>query len=153
MAGSISTAWIPAARARLARGDTRGAFATFVRGVGGTPLVAGLPVWYLRLILTLVVRGEKWARIEPLLEACCAEHEEEATLDDGGVERYAVIGAPVLLLGGSRSPAPITTDLFSMLAQALPTSRSEIITGLDHFAPDEKAPDVVAKHLAAWFGT
>jgi pimeloyl-ACP methyl ester carboxylesterase len=145
IAGSIPMAWVPRYRQLLAIGDKRGAFGVFVRGIGSAPgPVARLPLWYLRAVLYVMVRGERWQRMEPLLEASAAEHEQEARLDDGTGERYRSIRARVLLLGGGKSPAFLTTELFSVLEQVVPDATVEILDALDHFAPDEKAPALVA---------
>ena len=149
--GSVPVAWIPRYQRLLAAGDRRGAFAVFVRGSGGAPgPVAKLPLWYLRAVLRLVMRGDRWQRLEPLLETSAAEHEEVARLDDGGIGRYRSIGARVLLLGGSRSRAALTTDLFAALQRIIPDAATEILDGLDHFAPDEKAPALVAGRVRAF---
>lgn len=148
VAGSIPVAWVPRYRQLLAAGDRRGAFAVFVRGIGtASGPVTMLPLWYLRAVLRLVVRGEQWRRMEPLLEASAAEHEQEARLDDGTAERYRSIRARVLLLGGGKSPAFLTAELFSALQQVIPDASAEILDGLDHFAPDEKAPALVAERV------
>src|SRR3954451_18739251 len=69
----------------------------------------------------------------------------ENTLDHGTVDRYRHVTARVVLLGGGKSPSPLTTSLFKQLTATIPTTASEIIVGLDHTAPDEKAPDLVAE--------
>lgn len=144
IAGSIPVAWVPRYRQLLAAGDTRGAFAVFVRGSGTAPgPVTGLPLSQLRTM----VRGEQWRRLEPLLEASAAEHEQEARLDDGTAERYHSIQARVLLLGGDKSPAFLTAQLFPALQQVVPDATAEILDGLDHFAPDQKAPALVAERV------
>ncbi len=154
IAGSIPMAWVPRYRQLLAAGDRRGAFAVFVRGIGAAPgPVARLPLWYLRAMLRLVVRGEKWRRMEPLLEASAAEHEQEARLDDGTAERYRSIRAHVLLLGGSKSSASLMRELFPKLQQVISNSRAEILDGLDHFAPDEKAPALVAERVRSFLSS
>lgn len=151
IAGSIPMGWLPRYRELLRAGDTRGAFACFVRGIGSAPRpIAMMPTWYLRAVLRLVLRQQRWQRMEPLLEACAAEHEQEARLDDGTVERYCSIDARVLLLGGSRSSAFLTTDLFPALQQVIPDSTVEILDGLDHFAPDDKAPELVAERVRSF---
>ena len=148
IAGSIPVAWVPRYRQLLAAGDTRGAFAVFVRGSGAAPgPVTRLPLWQLRAVLRLMVRGEQWRRMEPLLEASAAEHEQEARLDDGTAERYHSIQARVLLLGGGKSPAFLTAQLFPALQQVVPDATVEILDGLDHFAPDQKAPALVAERV------
>jgi pimeloyl-ACP methyl ester carboxylesterase len=146
--GSIPMAWAPRYRELLAAGDTRGAFACFIRGIGSAPRpIAMMPTWYLRTVLRLVLRKDRWERMEPLLEANVAEHEQEARLDDGTVHRYRSIRGRVLLLGGSKSQAFLTTELLPALHQVIGESTVEILDGLDHFAPDEKAPELVAERV------
>jgi hypothetical protein len=55
--------------------------------------------------------------------------------------------ARVLLLGGGKSRSFATTRLFDQLRATIPNSTGELIDGLDHTAPDEKAPDIVAEHV------
>jgi pimeloyl-ACP methyl ester carboxylesterase len=144
--GSIPTAWMTPYRALLERGDTRGAFACFVQAFG-PGLVAKLPRWYLRAVLRCVFRKRRWEeRYEPLLATNLAEHEQVAACDDH-VASYGAITARLLFLGGSRSPAFMTTLPREGLQQKVPDMTVDIIDGLDHFAPDEKAPEVVARRV------
>jgi pimeloyl-ACP methyl ester carboxylesterase len=146
--GSLPSSWLPRYRELLAAGDPRGAFATMVKGSGFAPApLSALPSWCVRVALGLFVRGDDWRRIEAQLRTSLAEQEAVLAMDDGGVERYGAITARVLLLGGRGSPAFITTEIFEQLQRAIPNSTSELIDGLDHTAPDEKAPDTVAEHV------
>jgi pimeloyl-ACP methyl ester carboxylesterase len=146
--GSIRVDWMPRYRELLAVGDTRGAFACFVRKSGMAPSpIAKMPLWYVRAILRLVIRKRQWHDMEPLLQSNLAEHEQEVLLDDGTVDRYRSITARVLLMGGRRSPAFITTELFHSLQGVIADSSVDLLNGLDHNAPDEKAPQVVGEQL------
>lgn len=145
--GSIPVAWMAPYRDRLAAGDRRGAFATMVRGAGGAPpVVERLPLWYLKLILRLFVRGSEWRRTDSLMEVALAEHGQVAALDDGSAERYRAIAARTLLLGGKKSRPRFTTALFDQLAAAIPRATAELLPGLDHLGP-EKAPETVADRI------
>ena len=149
--GSIGVDWMPRYRELLAAGDARGAFASMVRQGGSAPTPLGrLPLWCVRLILRLAISRRRWQEMSPLLEANLAEHEQVARLDDGTVDRYSSIRARVLLLGGQKSPRFITTELFDALQRTIPDSDVEIIDGLDHLAPDEKAPELVADHVRSY---
>lgn len=144
--GSVPTGWLPAYRARLDRNDRREAFAVFVRGSGHAPaMLARLPEWYTRLVLRMAVAGRRWARIEPLLSANLVEHEQVARFD-GAAERWRDILATVDVLAGSRSPAGQREGLRQLVA-AMPRATLHIVDGLDHNAPDEKAPAVVAREI------
>lgn len=145
--GSVATAWMSRYRELLAAGDTRGAFAHFVRGSGHAPgPVAKLPLWYLRAVLRLVVREARWRRMEPLLASNLAEHEQVRRLD-GVVSDYRSITAEVLLLAGGRSPQPATMHSLRSLERVLPNATVDVLEDLDHNAPDEHAPDVVGARV------
>jgi pimeloyl-ACP methyl ester carboxylesterase len=147
---SVPTGWIPEYARRLAAGDRRGAFAVFVRGSGHAPkIVTRLPVGYLRLVLRLAVPEQRWRRMEPLLEANLAEHEQIRRLD-GTAASYHAIAADVLLLGGGKSPRSSKLTL-EALDGAIPHAVVELMHGLKHNAPDEAAPERVAARLADFF--
>jgi pimeloyl-ACP methyl ester carboxylesterase len=118
-----------------------------VRGAGGAPApVERLPLWYLKAILRLVIRGTEWRQTDRLLEAALAEHEQVVALDDGSPDRFRAISARTLLLGGAKSRPAHTTALFRQLTDAIPDAAAEILPGLDHLGP-EKAPDLVAARI------
>ncbi len=145
--GSIPLGWMTSYRDRLAAGDRRGAFATVVRGAGGAPpIMERLPVWYVKLLLRVFIRGAEWRRTDSLLEVALAEHEQVAAVDDGTAKRFGAITARTLLLGGGKSRPRYTTALFDQLAAAIPNAVVELLPGLDHVGP-EKAPELVARRL------
>jgi pimeloyl-ACP methyl ester carboxylesterase len=152
--GSISVGWMPRYRELLSADDPRGAFAAMVRQSGFAPRpLAKMPLSSVRAILRLAIRKHEWQQMEPLLEANLAEHEQVRRLDDGTVDRYTSITARVLLLGGQKSPTFITSDLLNALADTIPAADAEILEGLDHTAPDTKAPDLVAQRVCRFLGT
>jgi len=149
--GSLPVAWMHRYRELLVAGDTRGAFASMVRQSGFAPsAIEKMPLWCARLVLRLVITPHQWQRIEPLLDTNLAEHEQVARLDDGTLDRYSAITARVLLLGGRKSPPFITTELFDALHRTIPDAAVEIIDGLDHTAPDEKAPELVGERIGRY---
>ncbi len=138
LGGSIPTAWMPGYRQMLNDGDTRGAFAYFVKHSGHAPAATvKMPLWYLRTVMRFVVRKRQWQRMEPLLHANLVEHEQVLRLDDT-LPSYAPITAPVLLLGGANSP-PFSTQPLYELHRILSDSRVNVLDGLGHNAPDENA--------------
>jgi pimeloyl-ACP methyl ester carboxylesterase len=146
--GSIPTGWMTPYGELLAAGDRRGAFAVMVRGAGGAPpIVERLPVWYLRLLLRVFIRDRAWQRIDSLMEASLVEHAQVGALDDGTADRFRAVTARTVLLGGGKSRSRFTTVPFAALTAAIPDVTAEIIPGLDHVAPDEKAPDRVAARV------
>jgi pimeloyl-ACP methyl ester carboxylesterase len=146
--GSIGVDRMPRYRELLAAGDTRGAFTCMVRQMAaGSSPIAKMPLWYLRAILRLMIRERQWQHMEPLLASSLAEHEQLARLDDGTVDRYQSVTARVLLLGGQKSAASITTKLFDALHDAIADCAVEILHGLDHNAPTEKGPQVIGNRV------
>jgi pimeloyl-ACP methyl ester carboxylesterase len=149
---SIPTAWMPEYRQRLARGDTRGAFAAFARGAGHAPaFVSRLPLGYFKLVLRAAIKPEQWRRMEPLLEANLREHEEVQRLDST-VRGYEQIAARVLLLGGARSPAS-SKGVLAELERVIPHSALELIEGVGHDGPEAGSPARVAKRLEELFAS
>ncbi|MDQ2783198.1 MAG: alpha/beta hydrolase [Actinomycetota bacterium] len=147
--GSIPADWVDRYVELLGLGRRRTAFAHFVRhSTGSPPFVRHLPVWYLTAVLRVALRRE-WPRLDTLLEVSGEEHRLVAACDDR-VSAYRTISAPVLLLGGAKSPPALVRIPFAALEQHLPHVHSVVLPGLDHFAPDDKAPVVVAAEVDAF---
>ena len=150
--GSVALDWLPAYARRLDRGDTRGAFAELVRGSGHAPaIVSKLPLPYLKLVLRVAIKRERWQRMEPLLVTNLVEHQELARLD-GTAASYGQIAAEVLLLGGTKSPSSVRLSL-DALSAAIPRARQQLIEGLAHNAPDETSPAAVAEVVARFLAS
>lgn len=149
--GSIPAGWLPRYEHLLSRGDTRGAFACMAQGAGFAPRATSkMPLWCLRAALRVAIPGRQWQRMEPLLQTNLAEHQQVLRLD-GTATRYAAISSQVLLLGGSKSPAFITTQALQTLNRIIAHSAIDILDGLGHTAPDEKAPEFVAERVNRFF--
>jgi pimeloyl-ACP methyl ester carboxylesterase len=127
------------ARAALDAGDPDRAIAIHMREIAGVPrlMVATMrrvpPVWR-------VVRGHAAAQIT----------DDEAIESLGvGVGRYARLDLPVLLLGGTRSPAHMRERL-DALAEVLPRLEEVVVLeGQGHMA-NLRAPGEVAAVIAAF---
>ncbi|MDQ6724618.1 MAG: hypothetical protein M3066_00340 [Actinomycetota bacterium] len=151
--GSISSDWLPRYRHFLDAGDTRGAFATMVRGAGFPPAaLSSMPFWCARLVLRLVIRGDGWRRKESLLGIHAVEHELLASVPDAP-GRYAGIAAQVLVVVGGRSPRFLGTDLLGDLTATIPGSTGCTLDRLSHAAPSDEAPEAVADVLLKWLST
>jgi hypothetical protein len=111
-----------------------------------------MPLWYVKLMLRMFIREHRWRQMDPLLETALQEHEQVAALDDGSAERYRSVTARVVLLGGGASRSLFTTTLFDQLTAVIPNCTSELIDGLDHLAPDEKGPGLVAERVRYHLG-
>lgn len=145
--GPASTDWLPRYRQLLAAGDSRGAFATMVRSAGHAPAPLRLmPLWYSRVMLRLVVRGDRWRRMEPLLDASVIEHQMLASVSNSPA-RYAQISAAVHVLVGGKSPAFAGRDLLTALLTTIPGASGEVLDGLGHLAPTDHGAEAVARQL------
>jgi pimeloyl-ACP methyl ester carboxylesterase len=70
-----------------------------------------------------------------------------------GLEEYRRVSIPVLLLGGSRSPAYLRRSL-DALAGLLPVCTRVQLQGVGHTAADNSGkPELVARELRAFFGS
>jgi pimeloyl-ACP methyl ester carboxylesterase len=67
----------------------------------------------------------------------------------GSADRYTTLTARTLLLGGTRSPA-FLHDGLAALGRTIPRATVELLDGLDHNAPDERAPERVAQAALAF---
>ena len=104
--GAFPSAWLAPYRERLARGDSRGAFARMVKGAGFAPAaIAKMPLWYVKLVLRLAIPKRRWEQIESLLGTNLAEHDEVVRLA-GNFDRYGSIQSRVLILGAQRAHRP-----------------------------------------------
>ncbi len=150
--GSVPTGWIEHYSELLRAGRRRAAFAFFVQQSGHAPgPAARLPLWYLTTIMRLVVRGHRWQQFDALLEVSAAEHRQVAACD-GHLRDYAGLDSPLLVLAGSRSPRFAAAELLRALSSVVPHATTELLDGLDHNAPDEKAPARVAAAVSTFFG-
>jgi pimeloyl-ACP methyl ester carboxylesterase len=147
--GGLSAGWLDDYQRRLDHGDRRGAFATMVKSAGFAPApLAVMPVWYVRLVLSIAIRGQKWATMDQLLEANLTEHRLQAALDAPSADRFATVTARTVLLGGADSPDSISGPLLEEIAAAIPSSEVTLLGGLGHLAPQDH-PDRVAAEILA----
>lgn len=147
--GQLRADWLDHYQRRLDRGDRRGAFAHMVKSAGFAPgPLAIMPVWYVRLVLRIAIRGHKWATMDRLLEANLVEHRLQAALDAPSPERFSTITPRTVLLGGAKSPDSISGPLLDEIAAAIPSSEVAVLPGIGHLAPQEQ-PDRVASAVLA----
>jgi pimeloyl-ACP methyl ester carboxylesterase len=149
--GSMPLDWIGKFEKALAKNDPATAFALMVKGLR-LNTIGHLPVWGLSPFARLMMRGEEGQEMAELLPTMVWEVHEFQRLEQGGLtyERYQNIAAKTLLLGGSRSPDYLLKAVRT-LTSTIPHARSMELPGLDHNAPDQNAPDVVALKLMQFF--
>ena len=147
--GRLRADWLDDYQRRLEVGDRRGAFARMVKSAGFAPRpLALMPVRYVRLVLRLAVRGEKWAVMDQLLEANLVEHRLQAALDAPSPERFSTITSRTVLLGGAKSPDWISGPFLDEIAAVIPSSEVELLPGIGHLAPQQQ-PERVASAILA----
>ena len=142
--GQIAAGWLDGYQRLLDSGDRRGAFAWMVKNAGVAPgPIGSMPMWYVRLVLRLVMRGPKWTRMDRLLEANLVEHRLQEALNAPSPDRFSTITARTILLGGAKSPETLSRGLLRELDEVISHSTVTILPGLGHLAP-ESQPDRVA---------
>jgi len=147
--GELSSSWLPAYGRLLESGDRRGAFALMVKHAGQAPgPIKLMPMWCVRLVLRLAVRGERWSDMEPLLEANAVEHRILAAADAPTAERFRTVAARTVLLAGATSPAGTAQALMNELSRVIPHACAVLLPGLRHPAPQDHAARVASAVMA-----
>lgn len=146
--GQLTARWLDGYQHRLEAGDRRGAFAWMVKNAGFAPRpLAAMPLWCVRLLLRLALRGPKWERMDHLLEANLVEHRLQAKLDAPDLSRFATIAARTVLIGGEESPDAIGRPLLDELAGVIEDCAVVLLRGLGHLAPEDDPARVAAALL------
>jgi pimeloyl-ACP methyl ester carboxylesterase len=146
--GRFDLAWLDGYERLLTQGDRRGAFAWMVKRASFAPrALRVMPLWYVRAVLRLAMGRQRWARMEPLLEANLGEHRIQAALDAPSAQRFATISAPTVLMGGTRSPESISRALLTELAQAIPHAIVTLLPRLGHLAPEDHPGEIASAIL------
>jgi pimeloyl-ACP methyl ester carboxylesterase len=147
IAGSLDSAWLDGYEHLLQRGDRRGAFAWMVKNAGFAPrALAAMPLWPVKGVLRLAIRGQRWSSMETLLEANLIEHRIVAAVDAPDLARFSTLTADTHLFGGARSPEVLSRRLLRDLAEVIPRADVQILPGLGHPAP-ENHPSPVANAI------
>jgi pimeloyl-ACP methyl ester carboxylesterase len=146
--GQFDLGWLDSYESLLERDDRRGAFACMVKHAGLAPrALEVMPLWYIRAVLRLAIRPQRWATMEPLLEANLGEHRVQATLDAASPERFSTITARTVLMGGTRSADVLSRGLLTELAQVIPDAIVAVLPELGHLAPEERPEKIAAAIL------
>jgi pimeloyl-ACP methyl ester carboxylesterase len=147
--GRFDFGWLDGYQQLLQDGDRRGAFAWMVKHGGFAPRVLTImPLWYVRAVLRLAIRGRRWEGMERLLDANLVEHRVLAALEAPTAERFSTITARTVLLGGAKSPGFISRQLLAELGQVIPESTTVLLPGLGHTAPEEQPREIATAILA-----
>jgi pimeloyl-ACP methyl ester carboxylesterase len=159
--GSPSTTFLERYDREIADGNVPGALVTGMRAAQmGPALLRALPDWILEpLVGKMITQQDKGARpgdvtmrlLAPTLHYDFVLVQEVA----GPLDRYQSLGARLLLLDGSKSPAYLRTSV-AALARAVPRAQRVTFKGLGHEASGNASergkPSVVAAALRPFFG-
>ncbi|MBT2655845.1 alpha/beta hydrolase [Bacillus sp. ISL-18] len=126
--------WLTDYELAIKNKDDREAFAHFVRGIGHTPPLTKLPKWYVKGLLKLMVRGQRWERIVSLLPENLNEHREVMRLS-GTYRNYQGVEVDTLLMVGGKS-SPRIKQMILELERTISKCRTLTIPKTDHFGPD-----------------
>ena len=148
LGGSFDLTWVPEFSRLVAAGRPHTAMATFTKRSGLLPIPAA-PMAVHYALAFLLLRGKDGADTLAMMPTTPAELAEIARLDSDG-SRYAAVDSPALVLAGSKT-VPYLLDVVPRLAAIMPAARPEILAGADHNAPDLNAPELVARHVDAFF--
>jgi pimeloyl-ACP methyl ester carboxylesterase len=161
--GSASTALVSRLDRELRDGRIAAALVTGMQAARLGPAVFNLvPRWLLERLVSMSMRSEeKSARPGDVTMRMLAPtlHYDFVLVGEmvGQQDRFAGLGAEVLLLGGSRSPAYLRAALGS-LERILPRARRVEFAGLDHGGSSDLSttnrsgrPAVVAEELRRFF--
>ena len=146
--GSLPLEWLTACEQAFAKNDAAAAFVIFFRGLR-LNWMSQLPYWVLYPMVSLMLRDADGREMVELLPTLIREGREAQRLDST-CTRYQNISADILLLCGSKSPTYLRI-VPPALAKTMPHAHWIELPGLDHNAPDQNAPEVVAAELKRFF--
>ena len=149
--------WVDRYDEEVAEGDLGSAFVTAMKGTQSVPRFvprfALVPLMRLALARADVSKGGT-DDVHPLTLITTLHYDAQLVREmESGLEEYRHVSIPVLLLGGSRSPAYLRRSV-DVLAELLPECTAIEFAGVGHTAADNSGkPEVVARELRAFFGS
>lgn len=144
----------------MAQGKVAAALITGMKGGQmGPPIFNAMPRWLLELLTTMAIKSEdkkaKGDYVSMRALAPTLHYDFQLIVEmSGKLENFRAIGAEVLLLGGSKSPAYLKVAL-DALEKVLPHVKRVEFPGLDHAASWNNdrggRPEPVAQELRRFF--
>ena len=154
--GSVPTDWMARFDREIAAGKPASALVTALKGIGAEPVLGRLPRLVLVPLLAIGARlqggvAEDDVPIAALIPTQRFDLRVVGEMADTAKD-YAALGAQVLLLGGTKSPAYLSVAL-DELSAVLPHARRISFSGLGHSgAEDGAGPQRVGEALRDFFG-
>jgi pimeloyl-ACP methyl ester carboxylesterase len=143
--GSINMSWIPDYEKYLTANRDLAALAIF-SVKAGPENAQKTPLWLMKLMMPLFIKGPKRVQMYDLLPANLREHQQIA-IRDNTFPTYHEITAEVLLMSGGKSNLKWVNQALRVLKEVLPSSVSKEFPALNHFGPDQTGPAIIAKEL------
>lgn len=141
--------WFPRFEQELKQQDYISASVTFLKGLQMGGVIGKMPKPVLKILFRAMARGPEWEENIPLL--LTVPDEIRAVMNfDSSIEKYKQISAPTMIMTGTKSPEYLLTNARE-LESILPNTQSVSLAGLDHNAPDERAPEKIGQLLKDFF--
>jgi pimeloyl-ACP methyl ester carboxylesterase len=149
--GSVPVGWLPRFDREVTAGKLSAATVTALKETRLEPTFGRFPRWLLTPVGAVLIRLQRAkpgeASMAELIPTMSIDTRTALEMADTAAE-YASLPIPVLLLGGTKSPAYIDLAL-ETLAAVLPDARRVTLPGLDHSAPTNHGdPLAVARALS-----
>src|SRR5690349_9740352 len=146
--GSVDFRWIDPVEKAFARNDGAAAFVIFAKGLH-LSWITELPFWFWYPLAKLMLHDPEGQEMVSLLPTVIWEAKEIQRFDST-YQRYRSLSADTLLLNGSKSPAYLR-NILPILANTIPHTKHIELSGLNHNAPDQDAPERIAVELKRFF--
>jgi pimeloyl-ACP methyl ester carboxylesterase len=154
--GSVPLNWIPRYEREIAAGRLAAALVSVLRGFGTEPVFERIPRFILvpGMAIGSRLQGEAPEDEVPVEALVPTMHFDVRLIREMAdtVQDYQAVGAEVLLLKGSKSPAYFRVAQ-DALSAVLPHVRRDTLPGLGHSGPDDDGdPQRVAEAVRDFFG-
>ncbi|PTM58179.1 alpha/beta fold hydrolase [Desmospora activa] len=149
--GYFPSDWIPRFEQELNQNDYISASTTLLKGLQMGGVIGKLPQPVLKNLFRSMAKGPEWEENIKLLRTLPEELRAGLRLKPT-IQTYEQISIPTMVMAGSKSPRFLRTAAHE-LSLILPNKQNVILSlaGLDHNAPDEKAPAKIAQTLKYFF--
>ncbi|WP_183573040.1 alpha/beta fold hydrolase [Mucilaginibacter sp. X5P1] len=146
---SINVSWIPDYEKYMAAHQYLDAFAVFSIKAGPEN-AQRTPLWMMKLMLPLFIKGPKREQMYALMPSNLREHQQIASKNNTYLD-YHEITAEVLLMYGGKSKLKWVGQAVRALKEVLPLAGIKEFPTLNHFGPDETGPGEIAQVLTTYF--
>jgi pimeloyl-ACP methyl ester carboxylesterase len=149
--GSFPTGWLPSFEQQLKQKDYASATVSLITGLRMAGTAGILPKPILKIIArSMFFKGPERKLNIDLLHTIPSETRGIGMYMESKYEHYKQISAPILVLRGTKSADYFHTAT-RVLESVLPNHHSIALRGVDHSAPDDGAPEIIAKNLKEFF--